>query len=93
MKQLPSVSSYGNYNNPNYGLNTILLDLGTIRLYYSYKTIVAYYDHEDGLVCSENAWTTTTGKHLHWIQADKNKRVSNDMFNTMLQSALERHVK
>jgi len=34
--------------------NTLTLYLGEFHLYFSYKTIVAYYDHQDGLVCSEN---------------------------------------
>lgn len=87
---LPTISSYGNYESDNYGAHTLCVDFDNFRLYYSYKTIVAYYDLQDGLVCSENVWGTTTGKHLNWIQSDKKKRVKSEQFDTMLKSMLER---
>ena len=59
------------------------------RLYYSYKTIVAFYDHVGGLVCSGNKWGTTIGKHLNWIQPDKKKRISHEEFEAKLQEMLE----
>ena len=65
--RLPRVSGYGHYASDNYGLNTLRIDLGSLVLYYSYETIVAYYDYQDGLVVCENTWSVTTGKHLNWI--------------------------
>lgn len=87
---LPTISSYGNYESDNYGAHTLCVDFDSFRLYYSYKTIVAYYDTQDGLVCSENVWGTTTGKHLNWIQPDKKERVKSEKFDTMLKTMLER---
>lgn len=92
MKQLPKISGYGEYSNDNYGVNALRVDLGTIDLYYSYQTIVAYSDSQDGLVCSVNAWGVTTGKHLNWIQSDKSRRVERGKFESMLESALARHI-
>ena len=90
---LPTISSYGNYESDNYGAHTLCVDFDNFRLFYSYKTIVAYYDVQDGLVCSENVWGVTTGKHLNWIQSDKKKRVKSAEFDTMLKAMLERRTK
>ena len=87
---LPTISTYGNYESDNYGAHALRVDFEMFTLYYSYKTIVAYYDHVDGLVCSKNVWGVTTGKHLNWIEPDKKKRVENDAFQQMLKTMLER---
>ena len=92
MKQLPEISSYGDYSSDNYGVNSLMVDLDTIRLYYSYKTIVAFYTVQTGLIVCENHWSVTTGKHLNWINPDKSKRVKYDDFQVQLQSALTAHI-
>lgn len=90
---LPKISSYGKYDNSNYGAHTLKVDLGDIEFYYSYETIVAYADNQDHLVCCENVWTTTTGKHLNWIMSDKKLRTKSDNFQEMLKLSIERHIK
>ena len=90
MNSLPQISSYGNYESDNYGAHTLCVDFDSFRLYYSYKTIVAFYDSVLGLVVCENVWGVTTGKHLNWIQSDKKKRVKSEQFDTMLKAMLER---
>ncbi len=92
MKQLPEISSYGEYSSDNYGVNSLMVALNKIRLYYSYKTIVAFYTTQTGLIVCENHWSTTTGKHLNWINPDKSKRVKYDDFQVQLQSALTAHI-
>ena len=87
---LPTISSYGNYESGNYGAHTLCVDFDNFRLYYSYETIVAYYDLQDGLVCSTNVWGTTTGKHLNWIEPDKKRRIEYGRFEVMLQEMLKR---
>lgn len=89
---LPTISSYGNYESDNYGAHTLCVDFDNFRLYYSYKTIVAFYDVVTGLVCCGNVWGVTTGKHLNWIQSDKKLRVKHDKFQEMLKAAIERHI-
>lgn len=89
---LPKISSYGQYSNDNYGAHTLKVDLGEIEFYYSYETIVAFATPETGLVCSENVWGTTTGKHLNWIQSDKKKRIKNGTFNEMLAFSISEHI-
>lgn len=90
--KLPKISSYGNYSNNNYGAHTLKVDMGTFELYYSYETIVAYYDSQDGLVCSINQWGSTTAKHLNFIQPNKKNRVEVDVFEAMLQEMLSRRL-
>lgn len=91
-RNLPEVSSYGQYSSNNYGVNTLMVDLGSIRLYYSYKTIVAFWTADSGLVTSKNVWTVTTGKHINWIQSDKSKRIPNDAFQIYLEQAIALHI-
>lgn len=93
MLPLPKVITYGRYQNDNYGLNALKINTPGITIYYSYDTIVAYEDIHDGLVCSKNIWSNTTGKHLNWIQPDKSKRVDYLGFVGLLNSAIERHFK
>lgn len=88
---LPKIRNYGQYSSDNYGAHTLEVDLGLLSLFYSYDTIVAFCD-EQGLVCSVNQWTVTTGKHLNWIQPDKKQRVNGETFNKLLAEALARHI-
>src|SRR3972149_2372874 len=76
MQGLPTIRNYGDYASSNYGAHTLAVSIGQITVYFSYKTPVAF-ETPHGLVCSENVWSTTTGKHLNWIEPDKTKRVSN----------------
>ena len=93
MASLPIISGYGDYSSENYGVNCLKVDLGTIILWRSYDTIVAYRDEQDGWVIAENTWGTTTGKHLNWIHSDHSIRKDWETFETMLAAALERHIK
>lgn len=89
---LPEIRNYGQYSSDNYGAHTLLVDLGEIKFYYSYETIVAYCDAQDGRVCCENNWGVTTGKHLNWIEPDKKSRVKYSKFQEMLAEAIKRHI-
>lgn len=89
---LPKISSYGEYSSDNYGAHSRRVELANITLFYSYDTIVAYRDAEDGLIVSENQWSTTTGKHLNWIDGgDKKSRKPAFVFSEMLAAACKRH--
>lgn len=35
---LPTVWSYGQYSSDNYGVHAVAVDVGPIRVYYSYRT-------------------------------------------------------
>lgn len=91
--EIPSIKSYGNYKNDNYGVHALSVRLGQITLYFSYDTVIAYEDYQDGLVVRENDWSTTTGKHLNFLDGgDKKSRKSATEFHQMLQAALGRHM-
>ena len=93
MTQLPKITSYGNYASDNYGVNSLRVVLKTLILYYSYETIIAYEDNQDGLVVHQNVWGVTTGKHLNWIDnKNKKSRLDGCKFDEMLQAALNRHI-
>lgn len=71
--------NYGlGYSKPN--PNTIGVDTGSLRLYFSYTTIVAFETPNSGLVISENVWSNTTGKHLNMIYANKRARIPHSEF-------------
>lgn len=87
--------NYGNYSSDNYGANSICIELGNKKIYYSYETIVAFMGYNSkgtyfGLTVSENCWGPTTGKHLNWIDGGrKDKRLSRDEFLRKLSEFLE----
>lgn len=91
MTQLPEFQNYGEYNSSNYGAHTIQLIMPGLTLWYSYDTIVAYRDAQDGRIVSKNRWSTTTGKHLNWIDGgNKGARKDGAIFDAMLRAAIER---
>lgn len=90
---IPKISNYGQYSNNNYGAHTLAVEFEKFTLFYSYDTIVAYKDIDDGFVCSENVWGNTTGKHLNWLEPNKRNRVPNKDFELILQMMLERRTK
>ncbi len=87
--QLPTIENYGQYSSNNYGANTLVVEMLGIRVYYSYKTIIAFWTAETGLVISENIWSRTTGKHLTFIDPDKSKRIPHEKFEILLKKLLQ----
>ena len=86
--------NYGNYASDNYGANSIAVEMGTRRVYYSYDTIIAFCGtnskgkYFDCVI--ENRWGTTTGKHLNWIDGgNKKSRLTRAEFNKQLQEFLK----
>lgn len=77
---LPIISSYGDYDSDNYGVNSLKVSFEEFDLYYSYKTIIAYCDANDGFVMCKNDWNTTTGKHMNWLDDDHSKRLPSQEF-------------
>ena len=71
----------------NYSAVTVF---DALKVWFSYNTIIAFWTPDSGLVVSENVWSKTTGKHLNWLEPDKKCRVSNDDFNAMLFSIMDR---
>jgi len=94
MEQLPTISSYGQYRSGNYGVNSLQVSFGNgLTLYYSYDTIIAFCGR-DGLKVRVNDWSTTTGKHLNWIDGAgkaKANRLEGEEFINLLKQELEYH--
>lgn len=82
---LPRISSYGDYG-ANYGMNALEVAYDRLTLYFSYKTLVAFYTPQSGLVVHQNYWSRTTGKHLNCIDSDKSRRVSAETFERLWQT-------
>lgn len=85
--------NYGNYSSDNYGANSIVIELGSRTIYYSYDTIVAFRGtNSKGVYFNciiKNYWSTTTGKHLNFINPDKKIRLSKDDFEKKLIEFME----
>jgi hypothetical protein len=68
-----------------------LVEAGTLKLWFSYDTIVAFQSGGTRVVC-ENVWSTTTGKHLNWIDGgDKEAKAERENvtdFGAMLEAVL-----
>ena len=85
--------NYGNYSNYNYGSHSMAFtDNFGNNYYFSYDTLVAFYDDE-GLWIRENIWGPTTGKHLNWIDRDKSIRVDSKTFQDRLQRLRDKYEK
>lgn len=92
MKQV-NIRNYGNYSSDNYGAHSLEVHIGDLTLYFSYDTVVAFQAPGiPGIVVSENCWSTTTGKHLNWIDdGNKKARVKRAEFEHQLKSVLAKH--
>jgi hypothetical protein len=79
---------------PNDRANFTEVRIGTddngVGFYISYDTVVAYWTDEEGVVASENVWSTTTGKHLNYIEEDHKKRIPYDQFLGRLERVYQR---
>lgn len=84
---LPRIRNYGQYASDNYGANSLMMSFEDFDIYFSYETIVAFRD-ANGLTIRENDWSTTTGKHLNWIDDDKSKRIKGEEFEARLAEML-----
>ncbi|QDK01387.1 hypothetical protein SEA_WATERT_120 [Microbacterium phage WaterT] len=71
---------------PNYAT----VYVGSLRLEFSYQTVIAFYGPDDSAV-SVNAWGPTTGKHLNRVDGgDKANRVERDEFTRRLDAQLSK---
>ena len=81
--------NYGRYSSNNYGANTIAVGIAGATFFFSYNTVVAFYDPQKGRVACENIWSPTTGKHLNWIEPDHDARLPVEEFNAALEELLD----
>ncbi len=87
--QLPNFSTYGNYSSENYGAHALCFEIPNKgRVYFSYKTPVAFSTPQSGLRVRKNTWGPTTGKHLNAIDGgNKSKRIDGERFESELAVA------
>jgi hypothetical protein len=91
MEKLPTITSYGDYSSDNYGVNSLLVSFPCgLKLYYSYTTIIAFCSNGK-LFVRKNDWGMTTGKHLNFIDRNKEARLEAEVFEKLLASELQKH--
>ncbi len=72
------------------GPSSLYLAIGSLEVWFSYQTPVAFRTAHTGLVIRENDWAQTTGKHLNAIDPDHKRRISGEEFEERWQSILGR---
>lgn len=70
--------------------NLHTVTVGKLKLFYSYKTVIAYENAGKLTIC-ENVWSSTTGKHLNIINRDKSERLAHEVFLRRLGDMIERY--
>ena len=76
MKNLAGFKNYMD-TGKNYGTNSLMFwDWAGNRFWFSYQTLVAFQPVGRPIVCHENDWRQTTGRHLNAIEPDHKARLS-----------------
>jgi hypothetical protein len=90
MEELMDISISRSQNN-----NLTQVNVGTLTVWFSYETIVAFREYGEERVVSENIWSQTTGRHLNDVDGGgkyaKAERLPWQEFNTQLADLLQRH--
>ncbi|KKN44972.1 hypothetical protein LCGC14_0687930 [marine sediment metagenome] len=71
--------------------NSVCLETekGSIKLFFSYSTIISFSGGGDcGTI--ENLWSVTTGKFLNELEPDKKERLNEPEFKERLRTALNK---
>ena len=93
MFKLPSFRSYGNYSSDNYGAHSLQIDMGPVRVWFSYQTPIAFHVAGHSRVVLKNYWSVTTGKHLNAIDGGdrqaKKQRVDQETFDRLWAEQVE----
>jgi hypothetical protein len=58
-------------------------------LYFSYETLIAYYNRAKELRICENVWSNTTAKHLYKINSNKSIRLDHAEFIKLAEEELK----
>lgn len=87
-----AIESYGEYSSENYGAHALRVTVGSLSLWFSYKTPVAFACPGRARTVCENCWGPTTGKHLNWIDGGephmKKARLPREQFDAALTEAV-----
>lgn len=71
--------------------NNIMVTVGSLSLWFSYNTVIAFQETGKPKVIRQNEWSTTTGKHLNAIDPDHSKRISGEAFQKQLDKVMKSH--
>jgi hypothetical protein len=87
--KLPSTSTYCSNTT---AVNAQVFDLGGgFRVWYSYRTPVAFQVNAEPILVRENDWGPTTGKHLNSIDGgDKSTRIPGAEFEARMAETLKK---
>lgn len=74
--------------------NCQFVQIGPLRVWFSYRTAIAFQVRGQNAVVSENVWSRTTGKHLAAIDGGVNteqgkKRVKHEEFERQLNELIQ----
>jgi hypothetical protein len=73
--------------------NTLVVTVGTVTVWYSYRTPVAFQVGGSPQVVRDNSWGAASGKHLNFIDGGgkdaKKARVSDDDFRAAWRDQVE----
>lgn len=90
---LPKINGYGQYSSDNYGAHCLVVSMGSVTVWFSYRTPIAFVVHGHNRVVHENDWGPTTGKHLNWIDGGdkdaKKRRIDSDTFERLWKERVE----
>jgi len=82
MNLLPTFETYCKKTSPQ---NALVLTFQHVRIWYSYRTPVAFSVEGGPIVVRENDWKQTTGRHLSAIDGgDKATRIPGEQFERRL---------
>ena len=91
--------NYGQYSSENYGSHSLkFTDVKNQQFWFSYKTLIAFYaPDKSGLwetYVRQNDWSTTTGKHLNWIDGgNKKERLTSEQFQLKYKECFGEEIK
>ena len=77
------------FYNENTSKNAPYIRVNGVIFYFSYETVVAV-SYGMGLKIIKNQWSTTTGKHLNWINDDHSIRLDYADFDKEVEIAREK---
>lgn len=69
------------------------VEVGSVTVWFSYKTAIAFSAPGLGTIVRQNEWSTTTDKHLNRVDGGgkdaKDARVDGETFNNWLSNVLK----
>lgn len=81
-----SLANEGTINKNSVVIQT---EKGSIKLFFSYSTIISFCNNSDEATI-KNFWSNTTGKFLNELEPNKDLRMEEDEFKKRLRTALNK---